>query len=757
YIDGTDLEKIIRRLRRQRRLIPPHLAVHIVAETCMALDYAHQRRDAFTNKPLNLVHQDISPSNIMISRFGAVKLIDFGIASVKRHHKEKRDNKLRGKIPYMAPEQLLMGNHPDHRSDLFSLGLVLYEALTGHRLFHSQEELIAAGKNAKWLRKVLRGTKMPAQLGRILNRALEIDLSRRYQSANHMYIDLLQYLISCNETGELMEQLAEFVGPHIPPTTPTHSITAPVSTTPQTTADGSVPYLSTPSGTNHRVESAPLLQDAPDPVEPQPIPEPPDPPVRTQNFFTSELDEFDDEDDVKTVIDVLRISARNHKRRLLQGSVAVLTALLAFGILDTLQGWTPAGRWLSDRLFPPAIKITTVPPGAKLKLDGDPVPGETPVAIAKIAPGVHKLEVSLAGYKPIVKSLFVPRKGGIRIQGTNGNARTYIFRFSTDIAVTSQPPQATVYINGVRFNHPTPCSFSWEVGAPLALELEHAGFEKLSGFSLDTAEGFDQVDDRRFWQLTVLKDGYTHYAVKGLFRKKVYFETTPSSVAIVDVKTDQTIGYSDATDGIYLTAGKHELELRKDNFIPRRLTVTIDKKSPERIKAVLSRRVRFGAIDELAVNQNDVHAQVVSLKIGNREYLRNARTTPFELQLPAYSFTAVFAKDGYQNTEVKFGPRARSVQAEMERAKSILDINVLDGITGLPVAGAEIYINLVDSPQTGDTFFDQTGANGQGFGEVPPGRYLFKVSKTGYNKIERVVITQAGETSSLTFKLYPSN
>ncbi|RMD63713.1 protein kinase, partial [Candidatus Parcubacteria bacterium] len=66
YIDGTDLEKIIRRLRRQRRLIPPHLAVHIVAETCMALDYAHQRRDAFTNKPLNLVHQDISPSNIMI-------------------------------------------------------------------------------------------------------------------------------------------------------------------------------------------------------------------------------------------------------------------------------------------------------------------------------------------------------------------------------------------------------------------------------------------------------------------------------------------------------------------------------------------------------------------------------------------------------------------------------------------------------------------------------------------------------------------
>ena len=107
------------------------LAVYIVSEICTALDYAHQRRDAFTNKPLNLVHQDISPSNIMISRYGNVKLIDFGIAAVRRHQKEKKDNKLRGKIPYMAPEQLIMGNHPDHRSDIFSLGLVLYESISG--------------------------------------------------------------------------------------------------------------------------------------------------------------------------------------------------------------------------------------------------------------------------------------------------------------------------------------------------------------------------------------------------------------------------------------------------------------------------------------------------------------------------------------------------------------------------------------------------------------------------------------------------
>jgi serine/threonine-protein kinase len=133
-VDGWNLQTLFRACAAGRR---PPLAVvcHIVAEVASALAYAHARTDD-QGRPLALVHCDVSPSNIMVTPLGAVKLIDFGIAQATAPDQRKaRAGELRGKFGYLAPEQVL-GGALDRRSDIFALGVVFYELLTLERLFH---------------------------------------------------------------------------------------------------------------------------------------------------------------------------------------------------------------------------------------------------------------------------------------------------------------------------------------------------------------------------------------------------------------------------------------------------------------------------------------------------------------------------------------------------------------------------------------------------------------------------------------------
>lgn len=132
YVRGADLQTILKKIKARGKQLSVHAALYITKEILSALDYAHQKQTA-DGKPLNLIHRDISPSNIMISDAGEVKLTDFGIAKVSTHNTVFY--RVKGKAGYMSPEQA-HGNRPiDGRSDLFALGIVLYEMLCGQRLF----------------------------------------------------------------------------------------------------------------------------------------------------------------------------------------------------------------------------------------------------------------------------------------------------------------------------------------------------------------------------------------------------------------------------------------------------------------------------------------------------------------------------------------------------------------------------------------------------------------------------------------------
>jgi TonB family protein len=140
YVEGTDLKTILRSGREVNLPLPVPLAAYVAGKVASALDYAHRRRDG-KGEELHIVHRDVSPQNILISHEGEIKLCDFGIAKADRKVSQTESGSLKGKLQYMSPEQA-WGKPIDHRSDLFSLGSVLHEMLTGERLFQGDSDLV---------------------------------------------------------------------------------------------------------------------------------------------------------------------------------------------------------------------------------------------------------------------------------------------------------------------------------------------------------------------------------------------------------------------------------------------------------------------------------------------------------------------------------------------------------------------------------------------------------------------------------------
>jgi serine/threonine protein kinase len=185
HIPGEDVRTIIGRLFDRNLKIPVPIAMRIVAEVCAGLDYAHTLTD--NGKPLDIIHRDVSPSNIMVSYQGAVKLLDFGIAKATSRVSETRTGNVKGKFSFLAPEQI-KGLPIDGRADVFSLGISFYELLTKRRPFRRDSELATIHAilhdelpDARQFRENL-----PDGVVAILSKALERDRDRRFRSAGEM-------------------------------------------------------------------------------------------------------------------------------------------------------------------------------------------------------------------------------------------------------------------------------------------------------------------------------------------------------------------------------------------------------------------------------------------------------------------------------------------------------------------------------------------------------------------------------------------
>ena len=189
YLLGKDCRIISKRAKE--RNIPIHLqnALLIVSRICAGLDYAHKLKD-FQGNALNIIHRDISPQNILITYEGDVKIVDFGIAKAASQNTQTQMGMIKGKVAYMSPEQAA-GKVIDHRSDIFSCGIILYELITGKRMFSGDTmHILSKIRDAEYVIPEKLQDDLPGKMLEVFDRALQKEPEDRYQTCGKMLNDL---------------------------------------------------------------------------------------------------------------------------------------------------------------------------------------------------------------------------------------------------------------------------------------------------------------------------------------------------------------------------------------------------------------------------------------------------------------------------------------------------------------------------------------------------------------------------------------
>jgi serine/threonine-protein kinase len=210
YLFGRDMRRVVPKAELQGISFPIVYACKIASQVLEGLFYAHQKTDA-RGMPLGIVHRDVTPENIFVTFDGGVKILDFGIAKAANIVEQTRAGEIKGKLSYMSPEQCA-GRSLDHRSDLFSIGVVLYEWVTGFKLFTGESDVavLKSITDGKIYRPSYFKADVPEAVEQILMRALEKNPDDRYQSAWEMQFELDRFLAN-NEFTPSNNHLATFV------------------------------------------------------------------------------------------------------------------------------------------------------------------------------------------------------------------------------------------------------------------------------------------------------------------------------------------------------------------------------------------------------------------------------------------------------------------------------------------------------------------------------------------------------------------
>ncbi len=559
YVGGSDLEKLVRKCSAAEKPVPWELCVLITSSILKALDYANrQAKDPITGAPYGIVYRDISPGNIIISFEGGIKLSDFGIAKTAEElNGGLKQRVVTGKYAYMSPEQIRGLADIDHRSDIFSVGLVLYEMLAGGPLYKGQpEEIKEQVISEKFNPAALSARRIPEGLLDVLGKALAKDREKRYQKAIEMFRDLRR-LLRGRETEELTEDLATFMRVSLPEEVgrenestnwvkqltlqdakndgsilkllcrdfivgekndiePGSDTTEPVAEERQEQEiSGGIPAAAEQLAQVTHPEQETLQPAMPAGTEPEAANEtappqadepavPAAPEIMTPPFQKAHgaLDlRGPAEDKGKTVFeevgDWLVNKFRVYRTRVIRGAVALAVFAIVFFVLDVYTQLTPMGKNIYSRLYPPDVVITTVPGGALVSMktrDGKMILNN----VDSINP-IPLRKIPAGTYViTATKESFKTLERVVRVEDQpKGSQKQQQITLSFDFAmsINSNPPGAEIYVDGNKFRT-TPWKGELTSGEH-TIRLTLDGFEELGSLAKEARDGQCNIDFTR--------------------------------------------------------------------------------------------------------------------------------------------------------------------------------------------------------------------------------------------------------------------
>lgn len=486
FIDGINLRDLIEKSKERKEAIPADIAIFILSEVCRGLDYAHNKKDQ-NGQPLQIVHRDISPQNILVSHEGGVKIVDFGIAKAAMNLSQTNIGTLKGKVTYMAPEQAF-GKPIDGRTDLFSAGIVLFELLTRERLFtgESQMEILKKIRNTKITEKNI-SPNIPVHIRPIVAKALAYAVKDRYQSAADMQIALTKALYVHYpdfNPRKLVELLHDWFKTDIQNKLLERDL--PKDPSKETILVSSAAAAQTSAKLLDDKTKAAVVSAADD------LPEVhvhdtlgPDDEIKPASFKTNpeESTEKTEKSDLsnnpsseKSVAQLLQLK---HRRTwAIRFGLVLLTLLSIFLVWKMLSDNTEIP---DDDDFEPAkeeeirkfnVSVITEPANTKIYLDDKLISDNSPATLSNLEEGSsHKLKLISEGFVEQIESLQIS-------EATPKELQFSLKKLSYNVNVASTPAGAEIFLDGNDLKLKTPATVSDLIpGQKYSVQLKLEGYE----------------------------------------------------------------------------------------------------------------------------------------------------------------------------------------------------------------------------------------------------------------------------------------